>query len=134
MMCLPILDSAHWMPPLVAQARGPHGQQVDIGSMLLWLGAGAAAIGAISVAAYFAHRAALRRRTNSHTGLFDALCQVHQLDRSQRSLLRQVVRVRSMPYPGQVFTEPGRLNPTTLPASLQAKAPDLAKLNKTLFG
>ena len=102
--------------------------------MLLWLGAGAAAIGAISVAAYCAHRAALRRQTNSHPGLFDALCQVHQLDRSQRRLLRQVVRVRNLAYAGQVFTEPGRLHPKTLPASFRARTAELAKLNKTLFG
>ncbi len=129
-----VLQMAPPLPLASLFGQTPHGQQVDVGSMLLWLGMAAAAIGTISVAVYFAHRAALRRRLNSHPGLFDALCKVHQLDRGQRTLLRQIVRVRNMRYPGQIFTEPGWMNPKTLPATLQDKRAELGNLYHKLFG
>ena len=133
MTMLRVLQVTDGFPSLLSYSRGGHTQQVDLGSMLLWLATAGVAIGAISIAVYLAHRAAVRRRLNSHPGLFDALCKVHNLPRSQRTLLRQVVRVRNMAPPGLVFIEPDWLNPETLPADLRGKAAELRKLHKRLF-
>ncbi len=119
--------------PLLGQVRRPHAQ-VDVASMLLWLGIAAVTIAVASVGAYLAHRAAQRRRFNSHPGLFDALCKLHQLNRAQRALLQQVVHVRKTACPGQIFTDPTWLTCKTLPAALQSKSADLEKLHRTLFG
>ena len=133
MSAVGVFHLARPIPMLLAQSRGAHGQQVDVGSMLLWLGIAAVVIGGISLGAFLAHRAAVQRRKSSHPGLFDALCKVHNLDRSQKSLLQQVVRARNMAYPGQMFTEPKWMNPKSLPASLQGKAAELANLHQVLF-
>lgn len=130
MMSLLALNSVPW---LAAQTRGVQ-HQVAVGPMLLWLGVAALAVGGVSVGAYLAHRAALRRRLNSHPGLFDGLCKTHQLARGHKSLLWQVARVQNVPYPAQVFTEPKWTHPKTLPAALQPKAAELGKLHKKLFG
>ncbi len=131
MMMLRALNSVPW---LVGQGRIAHGQQVDAGPILLLLGVAAVVIAGVSVGAYLAHHAAVRRRLNSHPGLFDGLCKVHGLDRGQRALLLQVVRARNVPYPGQVFTEPNWMHPKSLPSPLQAKTAELSKLHKKLFG
>ena len=129
-----VVPFAHSFLFLIAQAVGPHAQQADVGAMVLWLGVAAAVIGAVSVGAYYAHRAALRRRLNSHPALFHALCRVHQLNRGERTLLWQVVRAQNRAYPGQVFTEPGWGAGQRLPAELRAKAAEVAKLHNKLFG
>lgn len=128
-----VFHLARPIPTLLAQSRGAHGQQVDVGSMLLWLGIAVVVIGGISLGAFLAHRAAVKRQTNSHPGLFDALCKVHNLDRGQKSLLQHVVRARNMTYPGQVFTEPKWTNPKSLPAALRGKAAELGNLHQVLF-
>jgi len=128
-----VLALIHPLFFLVGRARGPHGQHADVGSMFLWLAVAAAVIGAISVGAYYAHRAALQRRLNSHPALFDALCKVHRLNRGERALLRQVVRAQNMTFPSQVFTEPGWGAARPLPADLRSKASELARLQEKLF-
>ncbi len=127
-----VFHLARPIPMLLAQSRGAR-QQVDVGTMLLWLGIATVVIGGISLGMIFAHRAAVQRRKNSHPGLFDALCKVHNLDRGQKSLLQQVVRARNMTFPGQVFTEPKWLNPKSLPGVLQGKATELGNLRRLLF-
>ncbi|MDZ7620395.1 MAG: hypothetical protein U1E05_25615 [Patescibacteria group bacterium] len=121
------------VPGLLAQARGPQSPQVDVGSMLLMLGIASVVIGGVSLGIFFAHRASVKRQKDSHPGLFNALCKVHNLDRGQKSLLSQVVRARNTTYPAQVFTEPKWTNPKSLPASLAGKAADVAKLHQALF-
>lgn len=118
---------------LFGQVRRGYGQQADTAAMVLWLGIALAAVGIVSVAVYFAHRAAIRRRLNSHPRLFDALCKLHRLPRHQRILLRQVVRARNMAYPAQVFIEPGCLDVRTLPEPLRGSVAELGKMNKKLF-
>ncbi|MDY0165263.1 MAG: hypothetical protein RBS80_01885 [Thermoguttaceae bacterium] len=130
-----VLQLANPVQHVFGQVRGGgYSQQVDVGSMLLWLGIAAVATAAVSVAVFFSHRAALRRRLNSHSGLFDGLCRVHNLTRGQRVLLRQIVQVHTPTYPCQVFTEPIWTHPQSLPAALRGKAADLGKLHKKLFG
>lgn len=134
MTILRLLRVTNYFPTLLSYSRGVHSHQSDVGSMLVWLGIAGVAIGAISMAAYLAHRAALRRRLNSHAGLFDAMCKLHNLPRSQRTVLRQIIRARNIAVPGLVFIEPGWLNPQTLPPAFRSKAAELGKLRKKLFG
>lgn len=129
------LQLAHPVQHVFGQVHGGgYSQQVDVGSMLLWLGIATIVTGAVSVAVFFSHRAALRRRLNSHPGLFDGLCRVHSLTRGQRALLRQIVQVRTPTYPCQVFTDPVWTHPQSVPAVLRGRAGDLGKLHKKLFG
>ncbi len=134
MTMLRFLQVADSFPSLLSYSRGGYSQQADVGAMLLWLGIAGVAIGVISMAAYLAHRAALRRRLNSHAGLFDAMCKLHNLPRSQRTVLRQIIRARNIAVPSLVFIEPGWLNPQTLPPAFRSKAAELGKLRKKLFG
>ncbi len=133
MTAVGVFHLARPIPLIIAQVRGMRGAHVDVSSMLLWLGIAAVVVGGVVAGAILMHRAAVKRQKNSHPGLFDALCKVHNFQRSQRSLLLQVVRVRNMPFPAQIFTEPKWTSPKSLPAALKNNAAELAKLHKALF-
>ena len=83
----------------------------------------------VYVVNYFGHR----RRYNSHPALFQSLCRLHALDRSERALLKQAARGHRLKHPAAVFIDPRWLDPSKPPPKLQGRVPDLAAVRKRLF-
>ena len=75
----------------------------------------------------------MTERCDDPDKLFRELCRAHQLDRGSVRLLGQLAAHWQLQQPAQVFLTPAAFNPTRLPASLHAKAPQLAKLRTRLF-
>jgi hypothetical protein len=91
---------------------------------------------ALAVAAWFLTRVTRRerhRRTNSPRGLFQELCQAHQLDRQSRNLLWQLAKHQELTHPACLFLDPGKFEPGQLPDLLPAQLQRLANLRAQLF-
>ena len=91
---------------------------------------------ALAAAAWFLTRVARRerrRRTNSPRGLFQELCQAHQLDRQSRNLLWQLAKHQELSHPARVFLDPERFEPGQLPELLPTQVQRLANLRQQLF-
>ena len=103
-----------------------------LGQMVVWLVITAGLIALVCLAIYGATVLAHRRRYNSHSTLFNSLCQIHGLDRNTRELLKQVVRHHRLTQPARLFTEPEWLDPANL-RGFQDQAARLTALGKRLF-
>ncbi len=101
--------------------------------MIFWLVVFVVVIGVVCGAIFLATHYVNRRRYNSHSSLFYALCGVHDLDRSDRAMLKQVVRHHDLAQPARVFTEPQWLNPAALGEPFASKSEQLLALQKQLF-
>lgn len=107
--------------------------QVGSGEALIWLLAAAVVIGVIVGGSVLATRAAHRRRTNSHPGLFAGLCQHHKLDRSRRNLLTTLGQAHRVRYAAKVFLDPTLFDPNSLPPALQSRKDEILALRQQLF-
>ena len=96
------------------------------------LGIAAGVIGAITGVIYWLNRAAHKRQVDSHLGLFQSLCQAHDLSRGDCSLLKQLVRQNDIEKPALVFVNPDYFEPARL-GPLKAKAKEFLAIRNTLF-
>ncbi|NLS96554.1 MAG: hypothetical protein GXX96_30825 [Planctomycetaceae bacterium] len=109
------------------------GNQTDSGTVLAVLLALAVAIGIVVGVLVLMTRAAHRRRTNSHPGLFSGLCQHHKLDRSRRNLLKALGQAHRVRYPARVFLDPTLFDPKRLPPALRSRQDEILALRQQLF-
>jgi hypothetical protein len=107
--------------------------RTDSEDMLVWLIVAAVLIGGIVGGLVLATRAAHRRRTNSHAGLFASLCQHHKLDRNRRNLLKAIGQAHRVRYAARVFLDPALFDPKCLPPALRAKKAEILALRQQLF-
>lgn len=70
---------------------------------------------------------------NSPRALFGALCQLHDLDRVARKLLRELAAHHKLAQPARLFLEPDRFEPNQLSPSLLARQPALEAVRARLF-
>ncbi len=109
-------------------------ERVDTGQMFLWLGAAAGAIAVVCGIMFAINRVVQRHRKYSHTGLFNGLCKAHKLDRSDKSLLKQLAKFYRMSQPARLFVEPGWLEPARLGPNYRSQAGKVKELRTALFG
>lgn len=107
--------------------------QPDSGTVLAVLLALAVAIGIVVGVLVLLTRAAHRRRTDSHPGLFSGLCQHHKLDRSRRNLLKALGQAHRVRYPARVFLDPSLFDPKRLPPALRSRQDEILALRQQLF-
>ena len=107
--------------------------QGDSSQALVWIFAAGVVIAVVVVGLVLATRAAHKRRTNSHSGLFAGLCQHHKLDRSSRNLLKALGQAHRVRYAARVFLDPGLFEPKGLPPALRARKDELLALRQQLF-
>lgn len=105
----------------------------DSGQALVWTLVAGAVIAAVVGGLVLANRAAHKRRTNSHAGLFAGLCQHHKLDRSSRNLLRALGQAHRVRYAARVFLDPSLYEPKRLPPALRARKDEILALRQQLF-
>ncbi len=117
-------------PRLVAASARSQG---DSGMAVVWLLVAAVVIGVVVAGLVLANRAAQRRRTNSHPGLFAGLCLHHKLDRNRRNLLKALGQAHRVRYAARVFLDPTLFDPKRLPPALQARKQEILALRKQLF-
>ena len=108
--------------------------EADTGQMMVWSVAAGCIIAVVCGGLLLYTKMAHKRRTNSHPGLFQGLCELHQLDRGSRRLLKQAVQFHNLTPPSRVFTEPGWLDPAKLGAEFQPQVKALKQLGNRLFG
>ena len=70
---------------------------------------------------------------NSPQRLFADLCRAHQLNWSNRRLLKHLAAARGLESPATLFVEPEHFDMTNVPAPLKASAADLRQLRRRLF-
>ena len=107
--------------------------QADSGEAMVWILAAAVVIGVIVAALVLINRAAHRRRTNSHPGLFAGLCQHHKLDRNRRNLLKALGQAHRVRYAARVFLDPTLFDPKRLPPALKSRKDEILALRQQLF-
>jgi hypothetical protein len=79
-------------------------------------------------------RRRIRQRTyDSPSGLFQQLCQTHELDRSGRRLMHLLASHWQLTNPGVLFIEPDYFRPDKLPPDWYDHAPELEQLHRQLF-
>lgn len=105
----------------------------DSGEVMVWLLAAAVIIGLVVAALVLTNRAAHRRRTNSHAGLFSGLCQHHNLDRNRRNLLKAIGQAHRVRYAARVFLDPTLFDPKRLPPALRGRTEEILALRQQLF-
>ena len=105
----------------------------ETGEIIFWLFIFGVSIGIICSISYAATQFANHWKYNSHPSLFYSLCRVHDIDRGNRSLLKQVIRHHGITQPARIFTEPQWLDPAKLGKSFEAKAQQLLTLRKRFF-
>ncbi len=118
------------MTPIVAAASRA---RADSSKALIWLVVAAVVIGGVVGILALANRAAHRRRTNSHPGLFASLCQHHKLDRNCRNLLKALGQAHRVRYAARVFLDPNLFDPKQLPPALRSQKKDILALRQKLF-
>ncbi len=114
---------------IAASTRG----QAGSGNALVYILTAAVVIGVIVGALVVATKAAHRRRTNSHPGLFAGLCQHHKLDRSRKNLLKALGQAHRVRYAARVFLDPTLFDPKGLPPALRSRKDEILALRKQLF-
>lgn len=120
----------HNTPSLVAATSRA---QTDSGAALVWILVAAVIIAAVVAALVLANRAAHRRRTNSHPGLFAGLCTHHKLDRNRRNLLKSLGQAHRVRYAARVFLDPSLFDPKRLPPALRSRKDEILALRQQLF-
>jgi hypothetical protein len=120
----------HTFPSLVAASARA---KTDSGAALVWLLVAAVVIGVVVAGLVLANRAAQRRRTNSHPGLFAGLCLHHKLDRNRRNLLKALGQAHRVRYAARVFLDPTLFDPKRLPPALRSRKEEILALRQQLF-
>ena len=107
--------------------------EADSGEIVVLLSAAAVGIAVVVGILIFATKAAHRRRTNSHPGLFASLCQYHKLDGKRKKLLKAIGQAHRVRYAARVFLDPTLFEPTRLPPALRCRADEILALRQQLF-
>ena len=105
----------------------------DSGEALVYILTAALVIGVVVGSLVFANKAAHRRRTNSHPGLFAGLCQHHKLDPNRRNLLKAIGQAHRVRYAARVFLDPTLFDPNRLPPALRSRTDEILALRQQLF-
>ncbi|MBN2295755.1 MAG: hypothetical protein JXM70_25205 [Pirellulales bacterium] len=105
----------------------------ETGEIFFWLVIFGVFIGIICVVSYAATQFTHKWKYNSHPSLFYSLCRIHDIDRSTRSMLKQVIRHHGMTQPARLFTEPQWLDPAKLGKAFEAKSQQILALRKRIF-
>jgi len=121
-------------PVLLAIRGGGSRRGADTGEILTYLGIAVVIIGGVCGLLYAANRHRQRQRFNSHSTLFNSLCQRHELDRAARRLLKQIASHHNLQYPSQVFIDSKLFDPNNLDATLRSQGLQVATLRNQLFG
>ncbi len=75
-----------------------------------------------------------KRSYNSPKDLFVSLCEAHELNRSDRRLLKKIASQSQLDPLARVFVEPTLFRAEKLSDGLQAQAPRIEALQRKLFG
>ncbi len=105
----------------------------DSSQALVWILVAGVGIAVVVGGLVLANRAAHKRRTSSHAGLFAGLCQHHKLDRSSRNLLKSLGQAHRVRYAARVFLDPSLYEPKQLPPALRARKDEILALRQQLF-
>jgi len=128
----PTLATAIFVGKIILVAGSRRLRRSSFAQVVVWLVIAAGLITGVCLAIYGARLLAHRRRYNSHSSLFNALCRVHGLDRHARGLLKQVVRHHNLAQPARLFTEPEWLDLAKL-GRFTGQKDKLRELGKRLF-
>lgn len=120
----------HTVPSFVVASANA---QTDSGAAVVWILVAAVIIAVVVVGLVLANRAASRRRTNSHPGLFAGLCLHHKLDRNRRNLLKSLGQAHRVRYAARVFLDPTLFDPKRLPPALRSRKEEILALRQQLF-
>jgi hypothetical protein len=120
----------------IATAGGPS-LPIIVGIRSDWvLAACGAALVALVIAALYFWNTLYKTRTGSGAAsskdLFFELCNAHELNRLERTLLEQLAAIYELPQPGVLFLDPWTLEQAA--AAPGAEAPRYAALRQKLFG
>lgn len=132
-LCIAALTAVGAEAGNLFRSAAPFAARSETGEMVFWLVIFGVAIAAICAAGFLITHFANRRRYNSHSSLFSALCNVHGLDRNTRAMLKQVARFHALAQPARIFTEPEWLDPAALGTAFAPKAEQLLALRQQLF-
>jgi hypothetical protein len=81
----------------------------------------------------FLSRQERMRRHYNPKALFQALCTAHQLEPTQRRLLKRLARYHELAQPARIFLEPDRFDPAGLNAGFREMEDELIELRERLF-
>ncbi len=127
---------------LLAQAENPilsvskrlqNSQGLTVRDLLIFFAIGAA-IGTLVLLLTFVGRALGWWSRHSSSLLFRELCAAHQLNASNRRLLRKLAHSHKIADQALLFLMPEKFEEKSLPPQLLRKSADIAKLKETLFG
>lgn len=101
--------------------------------LLWWVFAAVAILVAFAVIAKLLAKQDKRRQYNNPAALFRELCQVHNLDRASRNLLKTIARHQELTTPAHLFVDPDRLIAALREDSLRPQLPAIQSLRNKLF-